>query len=275
MDKIDNVDSELFISLEDNISRLESDYGSPLKNESFIVAEDDLDDPDNVALTAVNMVFDPSYSESNKNYVLMHTFTGWGDMSLLGFVKLKGDHKDIAESYANNILTQDILAHDGLNGNYSRFIIAGGYMGEDGGNADFSSFKGRSESFGGNMGIYNANDIAAFLATTSGLNQVSNRENDVVKGEEYIQRSLDIMKKHKLKDDFHSNLVDFYIMEPLKNGMRVSAEDIGSLIKMKVFDRVLSENVSYDQATVEELAREDGLSKEIMRKVFEYNNIDK
>lgn len=199
-------------------------------------------------------------SEENK-YVLLQTYSNFGDMSTIDIVKLpKEYHKDIVREYFG-ILDENQLKHG--EENFSRFLITGGSAKSIENEIEFNS---NSADFGAYISRWNTNDVASYLVRQSGLFERAKSENPN-EGEDYIKRIMGLMIENKGEQDFYSKLVDFCFeeVELYRNRKKIDNNKISAMIMMKSLDKAIKEGKPLEQMLVEEIAC-GGLGREFIIK---------
>lgn len=278
--------SELWEAALDEYSK---EKNLPFKKYAFYLAKSEDANPDNTGLILVRVALSDLENKisQHKKYVIMQTYYDNGDLSTIDIVKLPKDyHKEIVIEYLTRILSPElsrefasfvpIEAPEGVNeraiknivqedmlknvGGQSRFLTAGGYAEGDEKNI---KFYGSSGDFLDTFSTYNVNEISSYLLSQTPLAE-SFEPVENAKGKEYIERCLDIMMKHKLKADFYSQLVDFYLIENVKNKKLTGDHLLYALIMMKSMDRAIMEGKSPLQILTEEMV--EGIGREMMIK---------
>jgi hypothetical protein len=271
--KVDDMNDE-FPKIElwkNNLDSYSNKHGLEFKKQVFYLAKRDeafsgLDlDGAHTGVVLVRMALSDLEGRMNsaKKYVILQTYHNNGDLGTIDVVRLPKDlHREIVKEYLDNILTPEIseqivpINNDGL----SRFLTAGGLIDSNGENI---TFKGKSGDFSNKFSVYDVNVVASYLAQESGLFR-NVAPKDVSKGQEYIERCLDIMAKSKLNSEFYVNLVDLYFLENIKIDVGTGPHILYSLHLIKSIDRALAENENMDifQIMTEELT--EGISRDML-----------
>ncbi len=204
---------------------------------------------------------DGNRSKESK-YVFLQSFYGEGDLSTIDIVKLpEGYHKDIIDTYLDNILTPDIsldlMPRD--KGETSRFFAAGGHVETDN---EMIEFTDHSQDYGNNISTYCSNDIAAYLVFQSSLSEPVSMGNNIINGGKFINKNLDMMINHKKTPEFYNQLIDMHILEKIRNGIEVTRVDTGAIAMTKAYDRSITYGVDPIQAIVEE--HSGGIGRDIL-----------
>ncbi|MEM3405776.1 MAG: hypothetical protein QW117_02260 [Candidatus Pacearchaeota archaeon] len=241
------------------------------KNAFYLLkSENSISKPEDIGLILVRIALSDLEGKlsKEKKYVILQTYYDEGDLSTIDIVRLPFDmHRKIVEEYLEEILTKEISRqfiplHEGL----SRFLTAGGFIEK---NVDKIKFYGSSVDFSNRFSTYDTNDIASYLTRESGLFDIVEPPNQQYsnKGKEYIERCLDIMRQHKLKPEFYSQIIDLYILENIRNDEIVRPHLFYSLNLMKSIDKAIKEGKDINQVLAEETA--EGIGREMMIKGIE------
>ncbi len=196
---------------------------------------------------------------SEIKYVILQTYYHEGDLSTIDVVRLPLDyHMDIVKEYLEKILTSDISGQViPFNSGYTRFLTAGGHVKFDG---ETIKFYDSSISFSNWFSIYDVNEVSSYLVSESEL--FKNVQPQSEKGKEYVEICLDIMRQHKLKPEFYSQLIDLYVLENIRKGREIMPNILYSLHLMKSIDRAIKEGKDIYQVLVEEHV--EGIGREII-----------
>ncbi|MEM7819352.1 MAG: hypothetical protein QXD48_00805 [Candidatus Aenigmatarchaeota archaeon] len=238
-----------------------------IKNTSFYLTKfEDFPTADNISVLLVRIALADLEGRlsKEKKYVVLQTYYDDGDLSTLDIVRLPLDlHKEIKREYLNKILTENISRQPNLllsKDTFSRYLTAGGFID---GNEKNIEFYGSSSDFSNKFSIYSVNDIVAYLVKESGLfENVKSKDEGLEKGEEYINRCLDLMKKYKLKSEFYSQLIDLYQLEKIRNKEYVGSHILYSIAMMKSIDKAIKEDKDFLQAFIEEGT--EGICREML-----------
>jgi hypothetical protein len=249
---------------ERNLDKYSNKQNLDFKKHAFYLAkyDDAAPTPENIGLVLVRLALSDLEDKlsTRKKYVILQTYYDEGDLSTIDVVRLPFRyHREIVKEYLENILTveisrQAVPLHESL----SRFLTAGGFVEENG---DKIKFHGSSGDFSNRFSVYDVNHIASYLTRESGLFENVKPEN-ISKGEEYVERCLDIMRQHKLKPEFYSELVKLYLLENVREEKYVGSHLLYSLNLMKSIDRASKEGEDITQVLVEESV--EGIGREMM-----------
>jgi len=242
-------DTEWKRTIENYLER--EDIGKTFKD-SFYLAKSKPNEtpfPDNTGLILVHTLLgdlEGKFSKEQK-YVLFQTYHNYGDVSTIDVVKLPEEmHRSIVDKY--------------LEGEIPKAFIAGGHVEADTDKIEFISSSG---DYGNIFSRYDVNNIAAYLVSQSEQFKEVKSE-DIAKGEEYINKVLDLMINHKSTPEFYSKLVDFYVVDCLREHKTISPHLLAPLVYMKASDRAINEEKPLVQTLVEETT--GGIAKEITLK---------
>ncbi len=250
---------------EKNLDRYCKDKKWNVKNRGFCFLNSDGPEcrPENTSLLVARMAIAETKNKEKK-YVALQTFYDNGRMSTLDIVGMPLEyHKNIVHEYLDKVLTpilsrQIVPLEEGL----SRFFIAGGFTKQE---KKKVKFYGSSGDFSNQFSAYDVNDIAAYIASESGLFEKAGSENSG-KGKEYVEKCLRVMKDHKNKPEFYEKLVDMYFCDVVREKKAVGPHMLYALQMMKSIDRAVEERRDIVEVAVEEMV--DGIGRTMMLKGF-------
>lgn len=249
-----------------NLSKYSNKQNLDFKKHAFYLAKSNeaVPKPEDMGLVLVRIALSDLEGKlsSERKYVILQTYYDEGDLSTIDIVRLPFSyHREIVRDYLENILTSEISRqiiplHESL----SRFLTAGGFVE---GNGNKIKFHDSSGDFSNRFSVYDVNEIASYLTKESELFENVEPEN-IDKGKEYIERCLDIMRQHKLKPEFYSQLVDLYLLENVGEKEYVGSHLLYSLDLMKSIDGAIKGRKDITQVFVEESV--EGIGREMMIK---------
>lgn len=250
---------------ERNLDRYSDEQKLAFKKHAFYLSKssESIPKPEDTGLVLVRMALSDLEGKLSRQrkYVILQTYYDEGDLSTVDVVRLPlGYHREIVKEYLENVLTSDISRQImPLHKSLSRFLTAGGFVEGDG---ETIKFYGSSGDFSNIFSIYDVNDVASYLASESELFKGVEPHSD--RGKEYVERCLDIMRQHKLKPEFYSQLVDLYLLENVRGDKKVGSHLLYSLNQMKSIDRAIQEGKDIAQVLVEETV--EGIGREMMKR---------
>ncbi len=194
-------------------------------------------------------------AKNDQKYVVGIRFYGFGDMASIDVISLdKGFHKEIAYEHLKRLDWPMIGDEFGkpvdefTQTTRAPFVVVGGHLkvGVD----NNVGFSGASGDYGDAILFSDSNAIAAYVASSCGIDVIGG---DKEKGAAFVSDLLEIMLKHKLKQDFYEQLVDEIYQRRSDTTRVFSSQHVGSLITMKALDRAIGEDKHMLQTMVDEV----------------------
>lgn len=195
-------------------------------------------------------------AKSDQKYVVGIRFYSFGDMATIDVISLdKGYHKEICYDHLKRqnwpIWSELVNMPTDMIGESTRspFMFVGGHLGTEGSNK--VNFFGSSGDYGDKILFSDANSIAAYAASVSGIDL---GKGDKAVGEQFVMDLLNLMYEEKKKPDFYERLIKHVFDMSLDIDLTLTAQHIGSLVSMKVEDRLIAEeNKNIFDVTVDEI----------------------
>ncbi len=235
-------------------------YPEPGLKGCAIVSDGDLSgDPGKTSLVTLRTFIENGdrAKTGGQKYVAGIRFYSFGDMATLDVISLdKGYHKNIAVEHLKRMNWPTFGSGDDFEKTYQApFVFVGGFLKT---NEDKAGFSGESSDMGKNIFLGNGNDIAAYAASTCGIEV---NDGDKTQGEIFVKELLQFMKENKMKPDFYEQFMNFVYSKNPEPELRKSftGQHLGGLIAMKAADRAIAENKDMTQMVVEEMT--GGLGK--------------
>ena len=216
----------------------------------------DDENPKKVATVLMRTFIENGHNaKKDQKYIIGIRFYSFGDMATIDVISLnKGVHKEICYDHLKRIKWPRWNQETNRPVNYlnetarAPFLFVGGHLQvkETGIN-----FFGSSGDYGDKILFSDANSIAAYAASESGI-KLETGEKKI--GESFVKEILQIMYNHKLKSNFYEELVKNIFQRNSDKKITFTAQHIGALITMKVADRMISEGKDILTATVDEIS---------------------
>lgn len=199
-------------------------------------------------------------AKKGQKYIIGIRFYSFGDIATIDLISLeKGFHREICYEHLKrmNFLLQEECMGGKVN-HYNEtikvpFAFVGGHLKVLDNN--FVEFHGDSGDYGGKIMFSDSNSLANYMLFPTGK---SSGEKD--SGENLVHYLLRFMYNNKLKREFYRDLVaDLYSRE---EDIKITSQNIGALITMKVMDRYILGEGDILQLMVDEIS--EGLARDIM-----------
>ncbi len=230
-----------------------------------ISAESGNSDPDKVAMIICRtLIENGARAQNDQKYIVGIRFYSYGDMATIDVISLdKAYHKDICFEHLTRLGWPSFDEQTGQSVNKfdetvrSPFLFVGGHLKVK--NGTHVDFTGASQDYGDNILFSDANAIAAYAASISGIEiGIGDKE----KGKAFVQSMLEFMLIQKTKKDFYEQLVQ-EVSEKTPWKKSFTAQHMGALIAMKVLDRSIAEGKSTIPILIEELSG-GGLARHLL-----------
>lgn len=234
-----------------------------LMNCAAVSMSDEDGNPDKTAIiTLRTYIENGAKAKDDQKYIVGIRFYAHGDLASIDIISLdKGFHREICYEHMTRMgwpsMNQEMgLAVDQLSETTrTPFAFVGGHLRVE--NDAQVHFSGSSGDYGDAIFFSDANSIAAYVASVCGIQVI---EGDKEKGKLFIEEMLELMLKHKLKENFYEEMVrEISDRNPDRT---FTSQHIGSLMMMKVVDRSIKENKDLISLMIDEMS--GGLGRSIM-----------
>ena len=188
-------------------------------------------------------------SHADQKFVVAIGFAGWGKIAFVDLFSTEAaGHKDMVRQYGGIMGWQQPEFEEGnlFAGTYSLpVLVAGGHLKVTGPEVSLFSSSG---DFGEIALGVDVRQLGAVAARCSGLQAPQ----DTAEAERFLEDLAHLMLEHGGKPDFYERTFDWWLtrLERLK----ITGQNLGGLLTMKVLDRVLAEGGEYAATLVEELS---------------------
>lgn len=197
----------------------------------------------------------------DQKYIIGIRFYSFGDMATIDLVSLeKGYHREICYEHLKRmnwpLWSEDMGIFTDHYGETTRapFLFVGGHLKVSDDNS--VKFYGNSGDYGSKLLFSDSNSLANYILSVSGIPFFGEKES----GEELVEYLLKFMYENKLKREFYRDLISgLYSRE---EEIKLTAQNIGALITMKVVDRHILGEGDILQLMVDETS--EGLARDIM-----------
>ncbi len=209
--------------------------------------------PDKTGLIIVRLFIEALKADEQK-FVLGLRFYSYGDLASLDIISLNlSYHRDIIMEHAQRMnwsLVDNVPDSNKFTESHViPMAFAGGWLDKNG------KFFATSTDYGNKLFIWNSNELAMSAAKIVNSGEIAEVHPGLVD-------LLDFMRKNKNNSYFYERFYSHIINTAVSQYIQIHPQQLGALVAMKVFDRVLRESINPIHAFVEESAT--GLGREMI-----------
>jgi hypothetical protein len=203
-------------------------------------------------------------AKDDQKYVLGLHMQNYGDLAIIDIISLdKGFHKEIAYEHMLRMgwpMTENGKPVDKFSETMQApFIYVGGHAQIAG--DEKVNFFASSGDYGNDVLFAVCNDIAAFTAQACG---VSVLQEDVSKGEKFIENLLMFLKDNKNNDDFYERFIEYVYTQRSNDKPAFTGQQLSAIMSMKLGDMIYARGVDPITARVKELSGDGSLGQSIL-----------
>jgi hypothetical protein len=227
---------------------------SSIKGYALASLSDD-QNPEKVAVVLMRtFIENGNCAKEDQKYVVGIRFHFFGDMATIDVISLdKGYHKEICYDHLRRMgwpswseeMNRPVNHFDETT--RAPFLFIGGHLQVK---EKEVNFFGSSGDYGDKVLFSDGNSIAAYASSVSGI-ELGIGKKEI--GGSFVKEILQIMYKHKLKSNFYEELVQDLFQRSSDENLTLTSQHVGSLITMKVSDRMISEGKDMLTLTVDEV----------------------
>lgn len=217
----------------------------------------DYGNPDKTAILVFRLFIENKEKlKEGQKYVLALRFYNFGDLVTLDLISLeKAYHKNIASEHISRMklpLNEEDL-DDFEKTRQSPFLLSGAFVELK---EDKLVFSSSSQDYSSSLFFADCNEVSRHLCSLCDLSVSKDPKN--LQGHDFLHKILSFVLENKKQNNFYEK----FVMEALKVEDSLSAQQISSLLNMKVFDRSIKEKKPFIQIMVEEMS--EGFSRSVM-----------